>query len=191
MFGLSNDDLKELKEYIKESTSIGFIYTLAELVSGGFLLSLQNSLVIVPGLAIMLPGILDLRGNISSTLGARLGSALHMGWMKPKFEWRGDEKENLIGSVILSVTMNIIVAIIASITAWLLGIDANIALLIGIAILAGIMAMSILLPVSLAITIGSYKHGWDPNNVTAPAIATIGDIVMISCLVIAVKLLVR
>lgn len=190
MFSLNKDDSREFLEYIKESTSIGFIYTLAELVSGGFLLSMQNSLVIIPGLAIMLPGILDLRGNISSTLGARLGSALHMGWMKPKFEWKDDEKENILGSVVLSITMNVIVAIIAVITAWLLGVHAKLTLLIGIAILAGIMAMTILIPVALTITIESYKHGWDPNNVTAPAIATIGDIVMIACMVIAVKILV-
>ncbi len=185
------EDARELKEYIKESTIIGLVYTLAELVSGGFLLSLENSLLVVPGLAIMLPGILDLRGNISSTLGARLGSALHMGWMKPRFEWKGDEKENIIASVVLSVTMNIVVAIIASVTAWLLGINANLVLLVEIALLAGILAMAILMPLSLAITIESYKHGWDPNNVTAPAIATLGDIAMIACMVIAVKILVR
>ncbi len=184
------EDARELKEYIKESTIIGLVYTLAELVSGGFLLSLENSLLVVPGLAIMLPGILDLRGNISSTLGARLGSALHMGWMKPRFEWKGDEKENIVASVVLSVTMNIVVAIIASVTAWLLGINADLVLLVEIALLAGILAMAILMPLSLAITIESYKHGWDPNNVTAPAIATLGDIAMIACMVIAVKILV-
>ncbi len=184
------EDAKELKEYIKESTTIGIIYTLAELVSGSFLMSMENSLLVVPGLAIMLPGILDLRGNISSTLGARLGSALHMGWMKPKLEWKGDEKENIIASVVLSITMNIVVAIIASITAWVLGIQANPILLVAIAVVAGIMAMAILMPTALIVTIQSYKHGWDPNNVTAPAIATIGDIVMIGCMVIAVKLLV-
>ncbi len=184
------DDIQELKEYIKESTSIGLVYTLAELVSGSFLMSMESSLLIVPGLAIMLPGILDLRGNISSTLGARLGSALHMGWMKPKIEWKGDERENIFASVVLSIGMNIIVATIASITAWLLGINANPVLLVEIALLAGIMAMTILMPTALLITIESYKHGWDPNNVTAPAIATIGDIVMIGCMVIAVKILV-
>ena len=183
-------ELDELKEYVRESTTIGFIYTLAELFSGGLLISMEKGLLVIPGLAIMLPAILDLRGNIASTLGARLGSALHMGWMKPKFEWRGDEKENILATLVLSISMNVVVAIIASITSWLLGINADILVLIAISILAGIMALSILLPVSLAITIGSYRHNWDPNNITAPAIATIGDIVMISCMVLAVKLVV-
>ncbi len=181
-------DLPELKEMLRESISVGLVYTLVELLTGSFLVSMEKELLVVPGLAIMLPGILDLRGNISSTLASRLGSALHMGWMRPKAKFSGEAKENIIASITLSLTMNIITASVAFAVAVLLGMKADLGKLVLVAITAGIIAGAILMTLALIITVKSFKRGWDPNNVTIPVLATLGDIVMIGSLVLVVKI---
>jgi len=180
--------IDELLEMLKESISVGLIYTLVELLTGSFLISMEKELLIVPGLAIMLPGILDLRGNISSTLASRLGSALHMGWMKPKIALSGEARENIIASILLSISMNVITAVLAFLVAAMLGMAADVGKLVLVAVTAGIIASAILMSLTLVITVKSFLHGWDPNNVTIPVIATLGDIVMIGSLVLVVKI---
>ncbi len=183
------EEISELKKMLKESLSIGFIYTIAELIAGGFLISLEKDLLIIPGLAVMLPGVLDQRGSISSTLASRLGSALHMGWMKPEIALKGEAWENIVGSLILSIIMGVVVAILASIICWILGLNANPLTLITISVLAGLLATLVILPIALIVSVKAFQKGWDPNNISAPILATLGDITMIASLLVVVKIL--
>src|SRR3989344_470218 len=78
--------IDELKRRLSEnSRSIveGFFalfISIITAVSAGILLGkYQETLLLLPGLIIMIPPALGMRGNLYTSLGSRLGSALHMG----------------------------------------------------------------------------------------------------------------
>ena len=52
----------------------------------------------LPGLMLLLPGAVGLRGNIFGTLAARLGTGLHSGLLSP--EWRGSGRRMLVPLVV-------------------------------------------------------------------------------------------
>jgi len=47
-----------------------------------------------------------------------------------------------------------------------------------------------LIGLTVIVALFSYRRGWDPDNVTSPLIASIGDLVTIACLYIAIFLVV-
>jgi len=49
---------------------------------------MRGSLEELPGMIILVPAFLEMRGNISGTFASRLGTALHMGVVKPYVDLR-------------------------------------------------------------------------------------------------------
>ena len=76
---------KYLSEYasvssiVREALPFELIATVGGVVAGIILSGMTDELGMIPGLLVIYPGVLGLRGNISSTLGSRLGSAIHLG----------------------------------------------------------------------------------------------------------------
>ncbi len=83
-------------------------------------------------------------------------------------------------------------ASLASLFSRLLGYEgATISTFITIAFIGSIVAGSILLVVTFFISFTAYGRGWDPDNVTAPLIASIGDIITLPSLLVAAWLTLR
>ena len=61
------------------ATSIG------ELFAGSILGKMHERLDLIPGLIILVPAIMGLRGNIGTALGSRLSASLHLGIIRRKF----------------------------------------------------------------------------------------------------------
>jgi len=62
--------------------------------------------------------------------------------------------------------------------------------LIAIAVFAGFLSGLILALLTVFVAVKSYARGWDPDNITSPTMATIGDFVTIACIYLAVLLVV-
>ncbi|MCD6590766.1 MAG: magnesium transporter [Candidatus Aenigmarchaeota archaeon] len=183
------NSLTEIEHIIKQSLPTVTIYGIFELVAGMFLLGIENSLKLLPGLLVLLPGILDLRGNISSTLGSRLGSALHLGYINPDFKMNDDLKINLESSIILNVIMSIFIAFVAYITCMILGFEhMSFLAFVFISLVSGTLSGIFLTFLTAFIAILTYNRGWDPDNITTPLAATLGDITMVLFLLLTVKL---
>ena len=50
-----------------------------------------------------------------------------------------------------------------------------------ISLIAGIISIAIMLPVTMFISFRSFERGWDPDNVTTPLVAAVGDLFYITC----------
>ena len=173
---------------VEETLPVIVIFSLLELFTGGFLTSIAGEAVMAPGLLILVPGILGLRGNISSALGARLCSGLHLGYISTKRFSKGLKK-----NMEISITLSLLMSFMLAVFAWLVCSFTSTACMgllnfIMISVLTGIMSGVVLSMITAGIAIFSCRHGLDPDNTTLPSSASIGDIITIICLLVSVKL---
>ena len=71
--------LWELKSFVRESMLAVLVSLVIVVLAGVLFSSLREALIALPGLMLLVPGALAMRGNIYASLGARLGTALHTG----------------------------------------------------------------------------------------------------------------
>lgn len=169
--------------------------TLAEIISvtggvfAGLLLALAiGRIELVPGLFILLPGFLEMRGNISGSLSARLSAALFLKYTKPRMRNNFVLRENVISSIVLALFTSFVLGIIAFlISFYVFGISSPV--IIYIAVFAGIISNVIEIPLTVFFTFWLFRHGHDPNNIMGPYVTTIGDIVSIASILLALIVL--
>ena len=73
--GLFDKDFKEIL-FSQSMAVIGGI------IAGTLLALYTDKILLIPGMVILIPGFLEMRGNISGTLSARLSSGLFLGVFK-------------------------------------------------------------------------------------------------------------
>lgn len=165
------------KEMVKQSLPLLVICGLGGIVTGNTLGAMVIILQRIPGLIVVIPAVIALRGNISTALGSRLGSAYHLGLIDEQNLWTGDLKQNIFGSIVLSFVMSFIIGILAYCTSLLFGVQPDIVQLVGIVVLAGTVSGIVLTFLTVFIIYLVFRQGYDPDNITGPALATFGDIV--------------
>jgi len=180
-----------VKNILKQSIPVFMLCSIGGIVAGLLLEGIKNDLTKVPGLFILLPAVLGMRGNISGALGSRLASALHLGLIQPELRWNRTLSRNLAASLILNTLMAIFSGIIAYYAYNLAGyggeLEASILHLTLISLIAGVGAGFLLSILTVSLALLTYSKGLDPDNVLAPSLATVGDIVTVACLLGAVN----
>ncbi len=184
----------QTKEMLIQSLPLLLLCGLGGIVAGNILSSMAvlfspDSPVYIPGLIVVIPAIIALRGNISTALGSRLGSAYHLGLIDIGNLWNEELKQNLLGSLFLSMIMSVIIGIIAYVTSFLLGVFPNPLVLICIVVLAGILSGLIQMFLTIIIIYLVFKQGLDPDNITGPALATFGDIITMLCILFSASVI--
>jgi mgtE-like transporter len=179
---------KSVWRIVKETLPLIILFSFVELFTGGFLSSVLGEASLAPGLLILVPGMLGLRGNISSALGARLCSGLHLGYISTKGFSKG-----LKTNMKISITLSLFVSFLLAIFAWLVCTFTSTACMgvinfVLISVITGLLSGVILSLITAGIAIFSCRHGLDPDNTTLPSSASIGDVITMVCLLVAVKL---
>ena len=168
---------------IRQSLPLLILCGFGGILAGTVLGGMSKTLELTPGLIVLIPAIIGMKGNIDTTLGSRLGSAAHIGLISPKHIWNKETQVNVSASIILSVFMSVLSGALAHVFCTVLGVPSIGALrLIGIALVAGTLAGTILVFSTVGIIVIASKRGYDPDNVTGPALATIGDLITLGCL---------
>ena len=103
--------LQRSRKTLKQAFSSLFLTILTSVLAGIILASSRDILLATPGLIILVPAILSMRGTIQGALGSRLGSALHLGLIK-KFNFRDPiVRHNLLASILLSSYLAVMIAV--------------------------------------------------------------------------------
>jgi mgtE-like transporter len=165
------------KEMVKQSLPLIVLCGLGAIVAGSTLGLMIDLIREIPGLIVVVPAIIALRGNISTAFGSRLGSAYHLGVINADNLWNDELRQNILGSLILSLFVSIIIGLLAYVTSFILGVYPNPLKLVSIVLLAGIVSALILNCLTIVIIYLVFKRGYDPDNITGPALATFGDII--------------
>ncbi len=158
------------------------------LVAGTILAFIVNKIELIPAIFIFLPGFLEMRGNISGSVSARLSSALFLGATKPKVRKNRILRGNVLAAILLAVVVSTMLGFVALFANMLFFhlLDYRI---IGIAFIAGILSNLIEIPLTIFTTFWLFRHGHDPNNIMGPYVTTTGDISSIISIFIAVLII--
>ena len=188
---------KYLSEYasvssiVREALPFELIATVGGVIAGIIFSGMTNELEMIPGLIVIYPGVLGLRGNISSTLGSRLGSAIHLGLITEFDRHNPELTNNISGSLLLGVITAMMLGFLGHFVTLALGFEsAGVFKLILICVISALTSGVILSFVAVLLAIGMFRFGFDPDNVVTPSIATIGDIVSMFMLFLSAKLVV-
>lgn len=173
--------MENFHRILKESAPIFFFLILFELLAGVILITYQDRLEIIPGLLILLPAILSLRGNLSSALGSRLGSATHLGLIESRFSFSIFKtetiKENIYATFILNILLSFVLGILAYLVAVGVGLEeVSLLALVLISLIAGIISGVFLMFLTIFLAVYTSSKGLDPDNVLTPTVATVGDV---------------
>src|SRR5688572_11713400 len=84
------------------------ISSLGSLVAGVALGSITGTLERLPGLMVMVPAAIGMRGNIFGALGSRLGTSIHTGLYEPSRERTGVLYQNIYAVTILTLAISLL-----------------------------------------------------------------------------------
>ncbi len=165
----------EIRQLLKQSLPMLLLCGLGEIYAGTILSQMSGVLEILPGLIILVPALIGMKGNIDTTLGSRLGSAIHMGIIGDGKLFSDEMRENIRAALVLSLSVSFIAGLLAGAMVGLMTYNAF--KLVLIAVLAGTISGSVLVLLTVGIVMVTARRGLDPDNITGPALATIGDLI--------------
>jgi mgtE-like transporter len=160
-------------------------------VAGAFLGSITGTLERYPGLLVLLPAAIGLRGNIFGSFGNRLSTSIHAGTFRWSLRRETVLGQNVLASMLLTMAISLALAVVAKAIAVGLGIVDSIDLLSmsTVSIVGGVLGSLVVLGAALALTGGAVRYGWDLDNVTAPLVSTLGDVLTLPALFLGTLLL--
>lgn len=179
---------------LREAVQQGLLTQITSLTIGilaGIGLTLmRGALEELPGMLIMVPAFLQMRGAVGGTLASRLSSALHMGIIEPRLKLSKELTQNLVGTLALSIVLSGLIGCLAHFMCVIFGFtSAGLLTLILLSLIAGVLSSLIIILITVVMTIKVYQRGLDPDVIMGPIITTLGDIVSVPCLFIAALLL--
>jgi len=175
-------------EDFKEMLGAEIFGVIGRLIAGALLAFYTDKLQLIPGLFILIPGFLAMRGSIAASLAARISTALHQHLKMAEDERSSFGKQNIHASFLLALATSLVLGIVAYIgTRVFFGVDAPAIVLV--ALIAGFISNMLMVPLSFGATVWLFKKGYDPDNIIGPYITTTGDIVSVVSLLIAVSII--
>ncbi|MBI4919217.1 magnesium transporter [archaeon] len=168
----------------KEIFTSQIVSIVGGLIVGTILAVQMNKLIMIPGLFFLLPGFLEMRGNISASFASRISSGLFLGVINPEKLKTKIILGNLIASFLLVIISSLFLGSVSFLFSYFLLKILNFKI-IYIALVAGIISNIIEIPLTLLATIYLFKKGHDPNNIIGPFVTSTGDITSILSLLIA------
>ena len=175
---------------IKEGLIALLICAVGDLIAGVILGKMTFFLEAFPGLLVVIPGAIGMRGNIFGSFASRLSTNLHIGLISPQFEFSEDLNYNIFSSFVLTLVLSIFLGIVGKIFCILLHYPSmELIDFILICTIAGIISNLIMLPITMFVSFKSFEHGWDPDNITSPIIAAFGDLFTLHAIIASIFIL--
>ncbi len=161
------------------------------LVTGLTLASITDTLEELPGLLLLVPAAIAVKGNIFGAVGCRFGTAIHAGTFSfGRLNVVKDSvvSQNTIVSLSLSLILGVALALLAKGVAVVFDVSPtmSVADFIVISTVGGMIASLVVLVITLVTSSGAVRFGLDLDNVVAPLASAAADLVTLPALVLAV-----
>ena len=155
-------------------------------VAGIYLGAAREVLMLIPGLMVLLPSIIDMRGNIAGVLASRLSSSMHLGVFSIDFEEGSVLGDNIRASFVITVLIAFVLGIFAYLASLLSGLPTvGVTDLVLISVTSGIVSGLVVMGITVVIALASYRYGLDLDMIAAPTVTTSGDIVTLPILMLS------
>ena len=166
------------------------ISTLVGMVAGLTLGFMEELLADLPGLLVLVPAAIGMRGAIFGALGARLGTGILTGQFETPIARGGFAYQNLTASALLTLSSSALAAVAARAVAAVLGLDSiGLWQLMVVSMLGGILSSAFILVGVVFLARTAQTRGWDMDAIGSPIITATGDMVTLPALVLATLLL--
>lgn len=161
----------------------------ADLIAGLTLGSIQGTLAELPGLLVLVPAAIGMRGNIFGALGSRLGTAIHTGTFGLSRRPDTLVGQNILASMALTLSVSMALAVLAKSVSVAFGLESiSVFDFLVISLVGGIFSSAVVLVLTLAVAARSVRSEWDMDNVAAPIVTAAGDLVTLPALFLATYL---
>ncbi|MDK2989789.1 MAG: mgtE-like transporter [Methanoculleus sp.] len=155
-------------------------------VAGIYLGSVSEVLGLIPGLMVLLPSIIDMRGNIAGVFASRLSSAMHLGEFSIDFEEGSVLGDNIRASFAITILIALVLGTSAYVGSLLFGLPVvGITDLVLISVISGVVSGLVVMGITLVIVLASYRYDLDLDMIGAPTVTTSGDLVTLPILVLS------
>lgn len=157
------------------------------LVAGAFLGAIVGTLESFPGLLVLVPAAIGMRGNIFGAFGNRVSTSIHAGTFNLSARRDTVLGQNVLAAAVLTLGVSLLGAVAAKTIAVGLGVPDTIGLLdlALVSLLGGVLASLVVLGATVSLTAGAVRYGWDLDNVCAPVVSTLGDVLTLPALFLA------
>jgi len=153
--------------------------------AGVVLASMEGLLGSLPGLLLLVPAAIGMRGAIFGALAARLGTGIMTGQFSPTWDRRSFAVQNVEASALLTLFSSALAAVAARVVAGAFGLPSiDLWKLMTISMVGGILSSIVILMVVLVLARTAQAREWDMDAIGAPLVTTVGDIVTLPALVI-------
>src|SRR5438270_4215157 len=161
-----------------------------DLLAGLTLGAITGTLADLPGLLVLVPAAIGMRGNVFGALGSRLGTSIHTGTFSLSRRPDTVVGQNIIASMALTLSISFALAILAKAVAIGFGLTRTISVadFVVISMVGGAVSSVFVLLLTLGVAAGAVRFGWDMDNVAAPLVTAAGDMVTLPSLFLATYL---
>ena len=165
--------------------------TATGLVAGLVLGSITGTLEALPGLLVLVPAAVGLRGNVFGALGSRCGTLVATGSFRLSRRRDTPVGQNLEASVALSLGMSLLLAVVAKAVAEAFGVQNSISVadFIVVSVVGALVPTAVVLAITVTIAAMGVRREWDVDNVSVPVVTAAGDVVTLPSLFLATYLI--
>ena len=164
--------------------------TATGLVAGLVLGSITHTLELLPGLLVLVPAAVGLRGNVFGALGSRLGTLVATGSFRLSRRRDTLVGQNLEASVALSMGVSLLLAFVAKGIAEAFGVQNTISIgdFIVVSVIGALIPTAVVLGITVGIAALGVRREWDVDNVSVPVVTAAGDVITLPSLFLATYL---
>ena len=179
----------ETNTILKQSTPVLLLCSFLGGAAGSILNSALETLLTNASLLTLLPLFSGESGSLISILGARLSSGLHSGLVEPFNKPKGEAVHNFVICFILAIIVFPLIGLLAEGSSFALGVvGVGFDKIVEISTMSGLILVAIMVILVYYVSITSYNHNLDPDNIVIPISTSITDSIS-SFVLISVSLL--
>jgi len=158
--------------------------SVGDLAAGLTLGSITGTLDELPGLLVLVPAAIGMRGNVFGALGSRLGTLIHTGDFRISRRADTPVGQNIAAALLLSISMSAALAVLAKALMVVVAVPnaISIADLLVVSMIGGVLSSIVVLAITVAVSSLSARRGWDLDNVASPIVTAAGDMITLPAL---------
>lgn len=171
----------------RESLAALVLSSITSTAAGVMLAGLTGTLERLPGLLVLVPAAIGMRGNIFGALGSRLATTIHAGTYRPTVRSGTVVGQNIAAAAVLTLLTAVTLGLFTKVLAPVFGLTDTISLadFVVVSTIGALLSSVVVLVATLGLASGTTRYGWDLDNVSAPLISAVGDFVTLPALFLA------
>jgi mgtE-like transporter len=149
--------------------------------------TIEGTLERLPGLLLLVPAAIGMRGNIFGALGSRLGTSIRAGTFTVSRRLDTLVGQNIAASIVLTLTVSLLLAVLAKAVSIVFSLPGTMSIVdfVVISVVGGALSSVVVLVITVGVAAASVRREWDLDNVAAPIVTAAGDVATLPALFLA------